>query len=283
MKILVYTDLDGTLLNQDDYSYQEALPAIGLLKKFDVPLILVSSKTCDEILVLQKELGNVYPFVCENGALIAIPPRTLQGAGMPLLPCDIVDGHRCYRCGESRETILKVLRALRSEYRFFGFSDIGTEDIAHYTGLDPTLAELANKRVASEPIVWRDAEENLMKFSRELSNHNLKVIKGGRFYHVMGQCGKGGAVCLLSELYQRDYGGSVYSIALGDSPNDLDMLKNVNLPIVIPRVDGTCLEDPGLNNPVFAPFPGARGWNNAVSGIMEKLLNSNMEMRKTDI
>jgi mannosyl-3-phosphoglycerate phosphatase len=269
--------LDGTLLNHDDYSFQEALPAIGLLKKLDIPLMPVSSKTLDEMLILQKELDYICPFVCENGALIVIPPGVLKDAGLVSLSVRMVGDHRCYHYGEGREDVLKKLQVLRPLYKFLGFSDMVMEDIARYTGLPPALAELANKRIASEPLVWLDTEDKLGEFSRELSNQNLKVVKGGRFYHVMGECDKGFAVGLLSELYRRHYGKPVYTIALGDSPNDLDMLKNVNLPIIVPRVDGTCLQDPALNKPVIAPFPGARGWNDAISQVMEELMNNNME------
>jgi mannosyl-3-phosphoglycerate phosphatase len=281
VNVLIFTDLDGTLLNEDDYSFQEALPAIELLKTYDIPVMLVSSKTCDEIFVLRKQLDNGYPFVCENGALIVVPPRMFETVDMAAMHCEIINDHRCYRCGESREDILKTLSPIRSEYRFSGFSDMSQEDIIHYTGLGPALAGLANRRLASEPIVWGDTEENFLKFSRELSDLDLRVVKGGRFYHVMGKCDKGAAVRLLSELYQRHYGDSVYCIALGDSPNDLDMLKNVNLPVILPRKDGTYLEDPALNRPVIAPFPGARGWNDAISRIMEKLSGINVEDAKS--
>lgn len=271
MKILVFTDLDGTLLNQDDYSFQEALPAIEWLKRRDVPLMLVSSKTADEMFVIRKALGNTYPFVCENGGLIVIPVGTIE-AGMPTDDGEtMIEGYRCYRHGESRENILKMLLAYRSAYRFHGFADMTARDIATYTGLDAADAELANKRAASEPIVWQDTEAKLTEFSEQLSRHHLKIVRGGRFHHVMGECDKGDAVRLLIDRYRRHYGEETYSIALGDSPNDLDMLKSVNVPVIIPRLNGECLSDPALKDPVVAPLPGAKGWNDAVSRIMRRL------------
>lgn len=270
VKILVFTDLDGTLLNQDDYSFQDALPAIEFLKSRDVPLMLVSSKTADEMVVIRKALGNTYPFVCENGGLIVIPVNTIE-AGMPASGCETIEGHCCYRYGESRENILKILQAYRPAYRFQGFTDMSTQDIATYTGLDFADAGRANKRAVSEPVVWQDTEAKLSEFSAQLSHHSLKIIRGGRFYHVMGECDKGDAVRLLIDRYRRYYGEEIYSIALGDSPNDLDMLKSVNVPVIIPRQDGECLNDSALNDPVVAPLPGARGWNDAVSRILKRL------------
>ena len=48
-KIIVFTDLDGTLLHPRTYSFEAAMPALKLIKEKDVPLILCSSKTRAEI------------------------------------------------------------------------------------------------------------------------------------------------------------------------------------------------------------------------------------------
>ena len=66
-KIIVFTDLDGTLLHPRTYSFEAAMPALKLIKEKDVPLILCSSKTRAEIEVYRKKLDNQHPFVSENG------------------------------------------------------------------------------------------------------------------------------------------------------------------------------------------------------------------------
>jgi len=66
-KIIVFTDLDGTLLHPRTYSFEAAMPALKLIKEKDIPLILCSSKTRAEIEVYRKKLDNQHPFVSENG------------------------------------------------------------------------------------------------------------------------------------------------------------------------------------------------------------------------
>jgi len=66
-KIIVFTDLDGTLLHPKTYSFDAAMPALKLIKEKDIPLILCSSKTRAEIEVYRKKLDNQHPFVSENG------------------------------------------------------------------------------------------------------------------------------------------------------------------------------------------------------------------------
>ncbi len=70
---LIFTDLDGTLLDHDTYGYGDALPALELVKKRNVPLVLCTSKTREETSELRDELGLSHPFITENGGGIFIP------------------------------------------------------------------------------------------------------------------------------------------------------------------------------------------------------------------
>ena len=72
-RFVIFTDLDGTLLDHHTYSYDAARPALERLRKSEIPLIMVSSKTRIEIEVLRTEIGNREPFIPENGGAIFIP------------------------------------------------------------------------------------------------------------------------------------------------------------------------------------------------------------------
>ena len=72
-RLLVVTDLDGTLLDHETYSYAEAAPALAELRRRGIPLVLASSKTRAEMELLHAELGLSDPFICENGAAICTP------------------------------------------------------------------------------------------------------------------------------------------------------------------------------------------------------------------
>ena len=72
-KAIIFTDLDGSLLDHRTYSYSAASPMLATLKKNKIPLIPVSSKTFDEIIILRRRLNNNDPFIVENGAAIYIP------------------------------------------------------------------------------------------------------------------------------------------------------------------------------------------------------------------
>jgi len=70
---LIFTDLDGTLLDAETYSWQEAGEALDLCRRHRVPVILASSKTRAEIEILRDRMMLSDPFISENGGGIFLP------------------------------------------------------------------------------------------------------------------------------------------------------------------------------------------------------------------
>ena len=72
-KVVLFSDLDGTLLDHETYSFQDASEALELIKTKGIPLVLCTSKTREEIQHYRNLLDNRYPFISENGGGIFIP------------------------------------------------------------------------------------------------------------------------------------------------------------------------------------------------------------------
>ena len=68
--ILIFTDLDGTLLNRDNFKFESTKPFLKELKKKNIIIIPNSSKTEDEIIEFNNEANFQFPFVSENGSII---------------------------------------------------------------------------------------------------------------------------------------------------------------------------------------------------------------------
>ena len=83
MKI-IYTDLDGSLLDHQSYSFAPAANFLERLGNLTIPVIPVTSKTRNEVLSLRKSLNSRHPFVVENGAAICLPKKYLNSP--PQLP-----------------------------------------------------------------------------------------------------------------------------------------------------------------------------------------------------
>jgi hypothetical protein len=61
-------------------------------------------------------------------------------------------------------------------------------------------------------------------------------------------------------------------VGLGDSANDVGMLREVHRPILVPRPDGNVDEAllAALPEAEQAPAPGPAGWNAAVLGVLRR-------------
>jgi len=255
--IIIFTDLDGTLLDHHDYSTRAAKDTLALIHKHAIPLIFNTSKTLPEVQQLRRTLENTSPFVCENGSAIYYHNAT---------------GHlACELPGASYTDILKVLNELRKDgFSFRGFNDMTDTEVAAITGLSTEEAHFARQRAATEPLLWRGSEEELDTFAAALAHHDLRILKGGRFYHVMGKADKSTALSFFSAQYEKEYGTKPIIIALGDGENDRAMLEAADFPVIIPGDKSTLtIENPAA---VTASFKGPKGWNEQLLPLLEKLL-----------
>jgi mannosyl-3-phosphoglycerate phosphatase len=262
-KLVVFTDLDGTLLDHDDYSYEAALPALQLLTRFDIPLILTSSKTKSEMLALRTELNNHHPFVVENGGAVYYPAGYFESRAGSRLSSKTF--------GKPYAEVIDIVNRLRTDLtlNFSGFNDWTVDEIVAHTGLSVEDAGNAKQRDCGEPILWFDDEQKLQVFKSRLAEYELRLLKGGRFHHVTGTYDKASAVEWLMEAYQARDECTVVSAALGDAGNDLEMLKSVDHAMVIPHKDGSRLELDGAHDVYYASRPGPSGWCEAVRNLVK--------------
>jgi hydroxymethylpyrimidine pyrophosphatase-like HAD family hydrolase len=63
--IVIYTDLDGSLLDHHSYSHAAADALLAELETQGIPVIPVSSKTRAELLQLRRQLDNRHPFIVD--------------------------------------------------------------------------------------------------------------------------------------------------------------------------------------------------------------------------
>lgn len=264
---MIFTDLDGTLLDHATYSFEAARPALEAIKERGIPLVFCTSKTRAETELHRRKMGNLHPFVTENGAAVYIPEGSLphsKGIGRKEGAYEILEYGAPYE--KLRRTLVGIRDVLGPTIR--GFGDMEVTEVAGLCGFSEVEAELAMRREYDEPFVVGKGIE-LEAVTRLAWDAGLRVVLGGRFFHLMGANDKGRAVSELRDLYKRE-SGAWTSIALGDSPNDLSMLRAVDIPILVQKPGGTY--DSGINIPglVFAHGVGPEGWSAAVLDILAK-------------
>lgn len=268
LPIIVFTDLDGTLLDHDTYRFTAAEPALEKLKQHGIPLIITTSKTMEELHVIRNSLGNAHPFVAENGCVIAAPEGYFPG--MDSLP--LKKRYRIIHLGRDRQTILDILHRLRDDqgFRFKGFSDMTQEDIAALTGLGLEEARHASIRLSTEPLMWQDTDAALARFSALLAEQGLSQVQGGRFISVSSPVDKGDGVDTLTEFYAGLYGETPVTIALGDSPNDLSMLNRVNVAVIVRSDRSETLVPEHAGRVVRTEKRGPDGWRAAMETLLRE-------------
>ena len=269
-QVIIFSDLDGTLLHPKTYSFDAARPALDLIRRKDIPLILCSSKTRAEIDAYRKRLGNSHPFVSENGGGIFIPKGYFESVGwaVPTISYDeyetIVIGSP-YR--EIRKTFLELKLELNAKVK--GFGDMTEREVAAISGLTEEEATFAKKREFGEPFVFEGEPDE--RFLRAIEEKGLHWTQG-RFFHIMGENDKGKAVKILKHLYEKAF-GEIVTIGLGDGFNDLPMLKEVDHPVLIPKEDASYDPRVELPNLTKAKRIGPSGWNEAVLLAIKRLTN----------
>ena len=256
-KLLVVTDLDGSLLDES-YSWSAARPALARLRAEDVPLVLNSSKTVAEMTALAEDLDTHTSLVAENGGLIAVP--TLAGE------------YRIELTGLSRAFILEKAHALRSDadYQFAGFADWTPEEVAECTSLPLAMARNSQSRYATEPILWDDSEARLLEFQNALAEWKIRIVRGGRFLHLMGAADKAdGMAAVVQQFKEAQPEITWVVVALGDSENDCAMLEAADIAVVIPHPEGARI-DPQAPTVLHAPQPSTKGWNATLLNILDQ-------------
>lgn len=272
-KLLVFTDLDGSLLDHHDYSWEKAKLALSALDERSCPVIFNSSKTAAELIKLKRKINNYHPFVSENGSVVSIPADYFSPHA--LADKKHVNEFETHLFATPYKIIIGMLDDLRQKhcFKFKGFGDMSIDELASVCNLSHEQVQDAKQREASEPLLWLDTQEAFKKFKNLLEAEGYIVVSGGRFHHVMADVNKGKAVIWLKQQYINHEPQTEWiTVGLGDGFNDVQMLEAVDYPVLIPNPETSQPDLAHLSHLISPPSPGPEGWNSAMLSIMDKIL-----------
>lgn len=266
--LIVFTDLDGSLLDSTTYSYEAALPALTALREQGIPLVLVSSKTRAEMEPLRQRLDFLDPFIVENGGAVFVPHGLFD---FPLERMRTRSPYQVIEFGLPYHMLREVLKQIEEavETPLHGFGDLSVEDIMQITGLPHADAILAKQREYDEPYLLEGPQALIEEVCRQIVTRGLRWTKGGRLFHLTGVNDKGEAASVLLRYYhrqQRMRGETerIETVGIGDSINDASLLAMVDYPILVQKPDGSYDPDIQLPRMIRAPGIGPVGWNEAI-------------------
>lgn len=266
--LLLVSDLDATLLNEETYDFDEARPLLRFLGERGIPLVLASSKTRKEMDAVQAELDVHGPFICENGGAVVIPPGFFPG---PVPGAVVIDGKEVLELGRPVRVLQQAVGRMATEAALTvrTILEMNVDEVAALTGLSKEKAALAHDREYILPFQHEGPDAAMEAFRRKAEREGLRVVQGGRFHHLMGDVDKGKALSRLRAIFESD-GDLRYIVALGDAENDLGLLRGANQAVVIPRQSGwewKLMEVPGVR-PASRRAPG--GWADEVWAVLNE-------------
>jgi mannosyl-3-phosphoglycerate phosphatase len=264
--LIIFTDLDSTLLEHHTYSFKEAEESLNLIKEKKIPLIFCSSKTRFEIEVWRRKLKNSHPFISENGGAIFIPKNYFS---YNFKYTKLKSWYKVIELGTDYgfliETIKNISKRLKIPIEIF--SEMPVKRIIDITGLSKNDVKLSKRREYDEPFLVNENFVSVMK--REVRKYGLRIVRGGRFWHLIGNNDKGKAVKIITKIFKKNYPNEkVVTVGIGDSLNDLPMLKQTDIPVIVQKVDSSYENKIKLSNLVKAEYPGPEGWNEVVKKIL---------------
>jgi mannosyl-3-phosphoglycerate phosphatase len=258
--MVIFTDLDGTLIDFETYSAKLTAPRVKQLLADKIPVVFCSSKTWGEQHALMRSMGIDTLGIVENGSGIYVP------RGMDLFlnhpASKPVESGRLIAFGQPaaqiRASIETVSAALQLDLR--PYSALTDSQIVELTGLSADGAARARARDFSETLTAKLQPDQWVRVQNEFAQHNLQCLCGGRFYTVSAQgCNKGTALAATVKAVSAARSAAITSVAIGDSFNDVDMLRAADLPYLVQQPGGTWhpVELLGLNK---ISAIGPAGW-----------------------
>ena len=255
--LIIFSDLDGTLLDHQTYSHAAADPALSQLRQLNVPLILASSKTAAEIMPLREEMGFSHcEAIVENGSGIL---ESNDGNS------ETEDNYRLIQ-----QALTQLPSRLRQKYE--GFSDWSADQVSERTGLPLTDATNAKNRRFSEPGLWLGTEKERQDFIAAITAMGLTVQQGGRF---MTLSFGGNKAERMVEIAKRHATGDKkpFIVTLGDAGNDVAMLEQADLGVIIPNPAHRGiprLEGEATGQIIRAKPDGPAGWNEVIMSLLNQ-------------
>ena len=258
--LVIFTDLDGTLLHRDNFKFDEIKNFIKDLITKEIIIIPNTSKTDKEIKEFFNELGSELPFISENGA--SIHGLNLINKNFP---------NKMILSRDKKELIKifysKVPDKLKNKCNFiFNMNEERQIDIL---GLKDNYLKNALDRKYTIPFLFDGNKIEKNELSKILKLNSLTMQEGGRVLNLGDNTNKVKSMNQVLKIYKK-VEKKIKVIAVGDNFNDLEMLENSDIPCLVFN-DQFKQDQINIDNLIISNKPSPEGWADVIKTALVKL------------
>ena len=258
--VVIFTDLDGSLLHRDTFKFDSIKDYIKSLVSKGVIIIPNSSKTEKEIEKFNEELGLNLPYISENGSSIH---------GLNLITSNFPDKLVLSR---EKEELLKIYENKVPEKlkeKCFQISKMSKKEKENILGQKDEKLKDALNRKYTLPFLFKGDKNDKNRLIKILNSNSLTLQEGGRVSNLCDNINKVKSMNRVIKILKKTE-DKIKTIAVGDNFNDLEMLRNCDIPCLVFN-DQFKLDQININNLIFSNKPSPEGWADVIKMALAKL------------
>ena len=259
-KILIFTDLDGSLLHRDTFKFDEIKDYLKQLISKGIFIIPNTSKTEKEILEFNNELGSSLPYISENGS--AINGLDLLNSN---LPKELI-------LSREKDRLIKIFKEsvpVKLQNKCKWLSEMDKKKQSLIFGLEDDKLKMALDRKYTIPFLFEGNKSERNELSKIVKNKGLALQEGGRVINLTDKVNKAKALQVFVRFFKKN-NKNVKTIAVGDNYNDLDMLKTSEFPCLVFN-DKFTLDEIPIKNLITTNKPSPEGWADVIKKALVKV------------
>ena len=258
--LIIFTDLDGSLLHRDNFKFDEIKDYLKKIIDDGIIVIPNTSKTQSEIEEFIKDLGSSLPFISENGSEIH---------GLDLINSNFPNKIILSRDKKELLEIFnkKVPKELKDKCKFI--SEMNTKEQIDILGLKDKNLKNALNRKYTIPFLFKGNKVEKNKLLRVLRSASLTMQEGGRVLNLGDNTNKVKSMNQVLKIY-RKIENKIKVIAVGDNLNDLNMLRNSDIPCLVFN-DQFKQDQINIDNLIVSNKPSPEGWADVIKMALVKL------------
>ena len=258
--LIIFTDLDGSLLHRDNFKFDAIKDYIKNLIDEGIIIIPNTSKTEKEIEEFIKKLGSNLPFISENGS--SIRGLNLINSNFPNKIVLSRDKQELIKVFDS-----KVPENLKVKCKFI--SKMNSKEQTNIFGLQGNQLENALSRKYTIPFLFEGSKKEKNRLFNELRSSSLTMQEGGRVLNLGDNTDKVRSMNQVLKIFKK-VENKIKVIAVGDNFNDLDMLRNSDIPCLVFN-DQFKQDQINIDNLIVSNKPAPEGWADVIKTALVKL------------